>query len=431
MKFVSDLSLTAHRRYPRGLAAPGLVLDFRSGRHLANGEAIPLSQVLGFSRPGNATYADATGTIQTAATDEARTQHHVWRDGAWRRRLLIEPQRTNSLLNSSNFPAWTVQAASVNADAAVAPDGTLAADRLVENTATAEHRVLQNVPVTTGQRFSFSVYARSATRGISIMSWNSAWSARVFVDLQTGEITGTTNGAGALAAYGVEHAGNGWHRIWVSAVAQSDGNATNVIRLTDNGEFIYAGDGVSHAEIWGAQFEIGPTPSSYIPTTDAQVTRAADVVQIDAGRWPFAAGGFSVAMSGEATYSDNDLPAELRIYSGRLSGTSFTNLDIQTLGADTGRVVALQRVGGAPGVSFTGPDAMTPGVNVPFSVAARHSSDDVQLASFGVSFPPASIGLPDLSTAPFHIAPIGIVAVERLRIWAAPLEDQQLQDASR
>jgi hypothetical protein len=48
------------------------------------------------------------------------------------------------------------------------------------------------------------------------------------------------------------------------------------IYAINDGRTDTVGDGTSGIYIWGAQLEQGSTPSSYIPTTTVQVTRAAD-----------------------------------------------------------------------------------------------------------------------------------------------------------
>jgi hypothetical protein len=64
--------------------------------------------------------------------------------------ILLEPAATNLALRSQEFdnPAWTTQASSVTANAAVAPDGTTTADSLVEDTSGTTHTIRQNITIT-------------------------------------------------------------------------------------------------------------------------------------------------------------------------------------------------------------------------------------------------------------------------------------------
>lgn len=186
------------------------------------------------------------------------------------RGLLIEEQRTNLLTYSEQFDnaAWTKTELTVSANQTVAPDGTLTADQVVESTtASATHVLFQTAG--SAAVHTLSVYVKA--------------NGRPWINLR---ISGTSNyfniGTGVLGTISagntasITFVGSGWYRCSVTSTMPGSGAVGVRLSIAD-GNDIYTGDGTSGIFIWGAQLEAGAFATSYIPTTAAAATRAADV----------------------------------------------------------------------------------------------------------------------------------------------------------
>lgn len=206
------------------------------------------------------------------------------------RGILIEEQRTNLLTRSAEFDdaAWSKVRASVAANATTAPDGALTADKLVESTGTNTHYLLASTASASyGLTHTFSVFVKAGERSrirFRIVKPTSPFegvSARF--DLVAGVLVGAVNSNGGTGATGlITPVGNGWYRCSVTGLPGSTSELQTELMLEDaSGSNTYAGDGTSGVYIWGAQLEVGAFPTSYIPTTTAQVTRAADVCSVN------------------------------------------------------------------------------------------------------------------------------------------------------
>jgi len=199
--------------------------------------------------------------------------------------LLVEEQRTNLLTYSAEFDnaAWTKTNSSITANTVVAPDGTLTGDKLVENTATAEHIVgIGGISISASASTTVSFFVKAAERTacqIRISSGNGTFSAAICLfDLSAVTVTPSVAGGAVSASGTITSVGNGWFRCTVTGVLASD--VTQVgsnLRLSNGGgNTNYTGDGTSGLFLWGAQLEAGAFPTSYIPTVASQATRAAD-----------------------------------------------------------------------------------------------------------------------------------------------------------
>jgi hypothetical protein len=200
--------------------------------------------------------------------------------------LLIEEQRTNLVTYSEQFDnaAWTKTRSSITANATTSPDGTVDADKLVEDTtATNTHLTTQSFSGTTGTIYTATLYAKAAGRDFVRITLPSAifGAATTWAfNLTTGATSSIAGTSGTTATS--EAVGNGWWRIRVTSIAATattSGNFQITISETSTNA-TYTGDGYSGIYIWGAQLEAGAFPTSYIQTVASQVTRSADAASM-------------------------------------------------------------------------------------------------------------------------------------------------------
>jgi hypothetical protein len=174
---------------------------------------------------------------------------------------LVEVVSWNLLQESKTFSnaVWTKQDSSITANATTAPNGTLTADKLVENTSTSAHSVWQanNLP---NQTYTYSFYAKASER---VWVYTRGDIGLNYFNVSTG-VVGTTS-AGATST--IENVGNGWYRCIVTKTFHPQFNTQIAISTADNIDS-YTGNGTSGIFLWGAQLNIGATAKPYFPTTD-------------------------------------------------------------------------------------------------------------------------------------------------------------------
>ena len=229
-----------------------------------------------------ASYVDESGIIRYASADEPRFDHDPETGRCLG--LMIEEQQTNVLLYSEEFDTgWTNTNASVTANATTAPDGTTTADKLVENSSTGNKEVNQgNITYTSGTSLTFSCFAKAGERTRFRLAATTARfdsSTNAYFDLSAGTVVTTTGG---FTSASIEAYPNGWYRCVGTMLPTSSGTNNVFITLVNTGTNTgYTGDGSSGVFIWGAQLEADKDVSSYIPTTNATVTRNSDNAYFD------------------------------------------------------------------------------------------------------------------------------------------------------
>lgn len=262
-------------------ALRGLLFEYAAGGSLID----PV--VASFARAGTPSYHTADGFVRTVLANAERGGH--WYKGA--HATLIEVSRTNSCLRSEDLAnaTWTKTRSTISTDALLSPDGiNVSADKLVEDaTAGATHQMSQAITITSGETIAVTAYVRLGERTRGRLEFADGGLANGFFvnyDLAAGVVVSTgVVGAGAVAGSLIEPLANGWYRIGVWGQVNGAVTAAALFAfLADaTGAVTYNGDGASGLYLWGFQVErcgtaTGSAPSSYIPTTSATVTRAAD-----------------------------------------------------------------------------------------------------------------------------------------------------------
>ena len=207
--------------------------------------------------------------------------------------LLIEEQRANLIRYSGNIgvgtPWQTSQVTSRTSNFATSPAGTTTANQFVENTSNDRHIVYQGVSLPSTGVYTFSMFLKQGTgRYLQLqLSPTPATSYGVIVDLQDGIITDTRVGASATnTSSSIANYGNGWYRVSVTCQCVAGlvypiiaGSNSAIPTYNTNNNPTYTGTSQSWL-IWGANFEAGAFPTSYIPTVAASLTRNADAVSM-------------------------------------------------------------------------------------------------------------------------------------------------------
>lgn len=231
------------------------------------------------SRSSTATYLDSNGVLQTAATNVARDQAYGYDENGTLRKigLLVEEQRTNLVTSSvSSLGAGPGTLKTVTSNASVLGGKEIKVEK-TESATNTGYLSSSNITVPAGVQ-TFTVWCIAKPGNVS--KFTLQYTGGAAVTYNNGALSysqyGGFSGKATLAGK-VSNISNGYMilELTVTTTADFAGTAGAVWLMCHSGSNIGAvGDYVYFLDL--VQFEMGATRTSYIPTTTAQVTRAAD-----------------------------------------------------------------------------------------------------------------------------------------------------------
>ena len=214
-----------------------------------------------FSRPTTATRVNQNGLIETVGSNVPRLNYPLIEgEVSGCPSLLLEPSRTNLLPYSQDFSnvAWLKNNVTIISNSIISPDGSLNADEL--QVTSSAGNIYDNIG-NSGDGV-FSVFAKyKDTQFIRLRSTGSY----AYFDIKNGVVGSTINTLDAK----IENYGNGWYRC---SVIGNNTNSLAQIFVSSDGVNV----GLGNVYLWGADFQMGSYPTSYIPTNGNTVTRVAE-----------------------------------------------------------------------------------------------------------------------------------------------------------
>ena len=241
-----------------------------------------------FSRASNAYFQSANGILTQASNNIPRFNYS---NGVCRG-LLIEKAVTNETLYSTNIgntAYYTLQegaagSAGILLNAGTAPDGSNTASYLFHASSTFTYKsVFGYQSVVSNRPYTHSVFAKAnnqpdfsltiydGTDGVNAFNVSYTIASNTFTTS-----TLTSNGA-IIRGPEVETYKEGWYRISYTIRFTTGSSHSCQLKYNINDTATTQNSGMFY---WGAQFEWNDKPSSFIPTTTAAVSRAADFAYV-------------------------------------------------------------------------------------------------------------------------------------------------------
>jgi hypothetical protein len=262
-------------------AAGGISYDFTTA-------VVPTANSFAFTRASSGSRFNSSGTLVLETTNVLRFDYNPATLAI--KGMLYEPAATNLRIRSAEIDnaSWSKDNVTITANSVAAPDGNTVAETVTDTTTNNVHgghtgtiATTAATDYTTSHHFKYNSLVFSTLSICEAGSQNGGYAA---FNIQTGAVTQSAAlTAGTLTGATITDIGGGWYRATVTARIASGSTAYYTVGTANAGTFVteaYGREihgGTTNAQYWwGSQAEIGARATSYIPTTTAAVTRAAD-----------------------------------------------------------------------------------------------------------------------------------------------------------
>jgi len=192
----------------------------------------------------------------------------------------VHKAEENLLVRSEEFDnaAWTKTNATVTANTQVNPFGQSTSETLTETTANSQHFTYQQMGVTVGSHYTFSIYAKYNSRQhLQLILDNSPWNSTCYANFDVQNGTLGTVGSGVTAS--ITSAGNGWYRCSITSINPASTSSTICpfyILMANSSSMgyygSYTGSTSNSVYIFGAQVEQRSSVGPYQATTTQPIT---------------------------------------------------------------------------------------------------------------------------------------------------------------
>jgi len=221
------------------------------------------------SADADATRVNSDGLIETTVANQARLSRNFI-DGVVQPDpfLLLEPTRTNSTTYSEDFTQTSYWGNVVDVVATTnqttAPDGSNTGNKIQANSGT-NFKILRTGAFTIPSGITMSMFVKRGNHDYILFKAQGDYNFNL----------STLTWGGSYSNVGFEEYPDGWIRLY--ATTSSSVLSYFGIYLTDSSfNQSWTATGNEYVYVWGAQYETGSYPTSYIPTTTSAVTRTID-----------------------------------------------------------------------------------------------------------------------------------------------------------